>query len=92
MPIYFAEAYLSRERAAELESVATRLRDAVPVRHLFSYFVADDETALHCLQGPSPDAVRRALERAGVTADRIVVAEPVCALPRGDPGVSPAEG
>ena len=80
--IFFAEAYLSRERASELEEVTDRLRDAKSVRHIFSFFVADDETAFHCLQGPSPDAVRVALHRVGIMADRIVVAEPVCALPR----------
>jgi hypothetical protein len=76
--IYFAEAYLSRERAAELESVAARLRAKAPVRHLFSYFVAEDETVFHCLEADSPDDVRRALEKSGFLADRIVAAVSVC--------------
>ena len=78
MAIFLAETYLSRERASDLEAITGRLRDVLPVKHLFSYFVADDETAFHCLQGPSPDAVRQALERAGLSPDRIVGAEHVC--------------
>ena len=47
----------------------------------------DDETAVHCLKGPSSDAVREALERVGIIPDRIVGAEPfgaaqVCASAR----------
>lgn len=75
MAIYLAEMYLSRERASDLGAISGRLRDAHPVRHLFSFFVAEDETAFHCLQGPTPDAVRQALERAGVAPDRVVAAQ-----------------
>lgn len=75
--IYFAETYLSRERGSELERITGSLRDVLPVRHLFSFFVPDDEIAFHCLQGPSPDAIRHALEHAGLVADRIVPADPV---------------
>jgi hypothetical protein len=77
MAIFLAETYLSRERASELEGITQRLRDALPVRHLFSYFVADDETAFHWFQAPSPDAVRRVLERVGLSADRVVEADPI---------------
>jgi hypothetical protein len=77
MAIFLAETYLSRERASELEAITHRLRDAMPVRHLFSYFVADDETAFHWFQAPSPDAVRRVLERIGLSVDRVVGANPV---------------
>ena len=87
MAIYLAESFLSRERASDMETLAHRLQGAILVRHLFSYFVADDETAVHCLQGPSSDAVREALERVGIIPDRIVGAEPfgaaqVCASAR----------
>jgi beta-phosphoglucomutase-like phosphatase (HAD superfamily) len=75
MAIYVAEAYLSRARASDLESVRERLRDVLTVRHLFSYFVPEEETAFHVLQASTPDAVREALERAGVAPDRVVVAE-----------------
>jgi hypothetical protein len=78
MAIFLAETYLSRERGGDLEAITGRLRDVVPVRHLFSCFVADDETAFHCLQGSSPDAIRNALERAGLTPDRIVGVAHVC--------------
>ena len=75
MGIYVAEAYLSRARASELKSMPERLRDALTVRHLFSYFVPEEETAFHVLQAPSPDVVREALERAGVAPDRVLIAE-----------------
>jgi hypothetical protein len=80
MARFLAEAYLSRERASDLAAITGRLGDAMPVRHLLSYFVAEDETAFVWLQGPSPDAVRDALERAGLSPDRIVTAEPVRGL------------
>ena len=82
MAIFLAETYLSRERAPDLASITGRLRDAppaLPVRHLFSYFVADDEIAVHCLEGPTPHAVRFALERAGLAPDRIVEAQGLAA-------------
>lgn len=86
MAIFLAETYLSRERASELESIVGRLRDVLPVRHLFSYFVADDETAFQCLQGPSPDAVRNVLERAGLVPDRVMLAQPIGAASPDAPG------
>ena len=79
MAIFLAETYLSRERASELEAITGRLRDAMPARHLFSYFVAVDETVFHWFQAPSPDSVRHVLERAGLAADRIVGADPMWA-------------
>jgi len=75
MAIYVAEAYLSRARASELELVPERLRDALTVRHLYSYFVPEEETAFHVLQAATADAVRDALERVGIAADRVVIAE-----------------
>jgi len=34
-----------------------------------------EETAFHVLQASTPDAVREALERAGMAPDRVVIAE-----------------
>ena len=75
MAIYVVETFLSRERAADLQSLTDRLRDAFPVKHLASYFIPEEETTLHVVQATSPDAVRAALERAGIAADRIVLAD-----------------
>ena len=77
MAIYVVEAFLSRERVGDLESLTARLRDAFPVKHLASYFIPDEETTLHVVQASSPDAVRAALERAGIAADRIVLADTI---------------
>ena len=83
MATYVVETYLSRERAADFESLTARLREAFPVRHLASYFISDDETTLHVVQASSPDAVREALERVGLTADRIVLADALDLPPDG---------
>ena len=75
MAIYVAEAYLSRARASDLEALRRTLRKDVLVRHVLSYFTPDQETAFHLLEANSVEAVREALARAGITADRIGVAE-----------------
>ena len=83
MATYVVETFLSRERAADFESLTARLREAFPVRHVASYFIPDDETTLHVVHATSPDAVREALERVGLTADRIVVADTIDPAPDG---------
>ena len=86
MATYVVEAFLSRERAAELETLTARLPDAGPVRHVASYFIPEDETTLHVVEGASADAIRQALQRVGLTADRIVLADPIDVIPRGRRG------
>jgi hypothetical protein len=75
MAIYVVETFLSRERAAELEPMTARLRAAFSIKHLASYFIPDEETTLHVVEATSPDAVREALERVGLIADRIALAD-----------------
>ena len=75
MAIYVAEAFLSRARASELEALQRMLRKDLLVRHVLSYFTPDEETAFHLLEATSVEAVREALARAGITADRIGLAE-----------------
>jgi Protein of unknown function (DUF4242) len=76
MATYVVETFLSRDRAADLVSQTERLREAFPLRHVASYFIPEEETTLHVVHASSPDAVREALKRAGIVADRIVEADP----------------
>ena len=84
---FLIETYLSRERAADMEAQAARLVDAIAeivavggsgrslhLRHVRSFFVADDETCCHVIESPSMDVVEELARRAGLTPDRVVEA------------------
>jgi hypothetical protein len=84
---FLIETYLSRERAAEMEAQAVRLVHAIAeivagagpdrnlrLRHVRSFFVADDETCFHIIESPSADVVAEIARRAGLTPDRVVEA------------------
>jgi hypothetical protein len=47
---------------------------STPVRYLRSIFVPSDEMCLHLFEAGSAEAVREAIERVGLAADRIVEA------------------
>jgi hypothetical protein len=75
---YLVELYLQKNAAPEVESATARARaaaaDGIPVRCLRSIFVPEDETWFLLYEGPTVEAVRHAVERAGLTCARVVEA------------------
>jgi hypothetical protein len=79
---YLAELYLAKGAASEVASATARARAAAaaaededsPIRCLRSIFVPEDETWFLLYDGPTAAAVRRAVDRAGLTCARVVEA------------------
>jgi hypothetical protein len=95
MPSYLIESYLPRSRAGELPAVVGRLRRAtesltaegMPVEHLRSTFLPNDELCLHLLEAESAATVGEASRRAAIEPARVVPALPV--TPADAPGGAP---
>ena len=95
MPSYLIESYLPRSRAGELPAVVGRLRRAtesltaegIPVEHLRSTFLPNDELCLHLLEAESAATVGEASRRAAIEPARVVQAQPVA--PSDAPGGAP---
>ena len=74
------ETYLSRARSADLDRVTADLRAAIArahevdpaVRHVRSFFVADDEMAYHIIEATSIETVNELARAVGLLPDRIV--------------------
>lgn len=80
MPTYVVESYLTRQRAERLGETAGVLSHAAaeltnagsPVRYERWAFLPDDELCLHFFEAESAEAVAQALERCGLSCERIV--------------------
>ena len=81
---FLIETYLSRARSGDIEDAIDRLRDAVasaavpdrPVRHIRSFYVPEDEMAIHVVEAASLEDAARLSSAAGLGPDRIVLAQP----------------
>ncbi len=73
MPKFLVERYLPSASATEVQAAVDRMANgSSPVAHLFTMFVAGEDTALSCFDAASRDAVAQANEIAGFAFDRIV--------------------
>jgi len=74
MPIFMIERRFADELDAGAEEIdgINRINDEEGVRWLYSFLSADRRKTYCLYEAPSPDAIRRAAERAGLPADVIV--------------------
>ncbi len=85
MPSYLIESYLPRARVDELRDAAEHTRLAAEalaaegrvVRYLRSTFLPVDEVCLYLLEAESAAVAGEAMERAGVSFERVIEALPV---------------
>lgn len=74
MPIFMIERRYADELDANAEAVdgINRINDEEGIRWLYSFLSADKRKTYCLYEAPSPEAIRRAAERAGLPADVIV--------------------
>ncbi len=87
MPTYLVERHLPGFTTEQLPMAAGAAKltteqmaqEGVPVRYLRSTFVPGEEKCFCLFDGPSPEAVKEANERAGLPFERILEAMPIAA-------------
>lgn len=74
MPIFIIERNYAEEleASAELADGINRINDEENIQWLYSFLSADKRKTYCLYEAPSPEAIRRAAERAGLPADAIV--------------------
>lgn len=74
MPVFMVERRYADELEAnaELADGINRINEEEGVRWLYSFLSADKRKTYCLYEAPSPEAIRRAAERAGLPADVIV--------------------
>ncbi len=80
MPNYMVERYLPNITPEQLTAAATRAKhttaqmtqEGTPIRYLRSIFVPGEDKCFCLFEGPSPDAVKEANERAEIPFERVV--------------------
>lgn len=75
--LYAAKCYWPGVTSTEFEQVSARAADALrepggDVTYRGSLLFADDDLVLCLFEGPSPTAVKRASERAGLPCERVM--------------------
>jgi hypothetical protein len=79
MPLYVIERNFA-EQLEVTEQDAEKIRvvnDDAGVKWLFSFLSADKKKTYCLYEAPSPDAIRRAAQRAGLPADVIVAVDEI---------------
>ncbi len=80
MPRYLVEAYVPHSRAQDALAAGRRARalarelslEGLPVRHVRTTFLPDDETCFHFFEASSLETVGELCRRAGIESPRIV--------------------
>jgi hypothetical protein len=73
--LFLVERYVPSMSGEDLAEAVSRLADGGPaVRHLWTTFVASEETCLSLFEAPDREAVEAANARAGFPFDRVVEA------------------
>ena len=74
MPIFIVERRFAEELdlTADAADGVNRINDDESVRWLYSFLSADKRKTYCLYEAPSPEAIRRAAERAGLPADVVV--------------------
>lgn len=74
MPIFMIERHYAEEleASAELADGINRINEEEGVRWLYSFLSADKRKTYCLYEAPSPEAIRRAAERAGLPSDVII--------------------
>ena len=74
MPIFMIERRYASQLEANVESIEgiSRANEAEGVSWLYSFLSADKRRTYCLYDAPSPEAIRRAAERAGLPADVII--------------------
>jgi hypothetical protein len=71
MPTYLVESYLPDAGSTGVAGVAAQLAAGFDTGHRWSLVLADEDLCLHVFDGPSPEAVREAAQRAALRCERI---------------------
>ncbi|MGD0272836.1 MAG: hypothetical protein ABSB96_03800 [Gaiellaceae bacterium] len=79
MKHFLVELYVPRRKASDFESEVARVRSVsddlrsrgVPVRHLRSLFLPEEETCFHLFESSGTEAVEEAIRSAGLECERI---------------------
>jgi len=83
VPDFLVERYMPPSDLADVDGTTDRIRHAVaseqergdPIHYVRSIVVAADETSFWLFTAEKEESVRRVLDKAGVTFERIVEAE-----------------
>jgi len=71
MPTYLVESYLPDAGSTGFAGLAAQLASGLDTGHRCSLVLTDEDLCLHVFDGPSPEAVCEAAQRAALRCERI---------------------